>query len=117
MFGLAEDGKVNSDGLPNPLQLAVVAPLADSYDPRIPADFNLNQFFDFPGENSPGAFGCSPPTINAVETWQNGPEVDPAPLIAEVTGRGAVPVWFLAKSEMETAMSDGVVTIGEQARG
>ena len=36
LFGLAEDGKVNSDGLPNPLQLALVAPLADSYDPRIP---------------------------------------------------------------------------------
>ena len=36
LFGLAEDGKVNSDGLPNLLQLAVVAPLADSYDPRIP---------------------------------------------------------------------------------
>lgn len=36
VFGLAEDGKVNSDGLPNPLQLAVLAPLADSYDPRVP---------------------------------------------------------------------------------
>ncbi len=36
VFGLAEDGKVNSSGLPNPLQLAVLAPLADSYDPRVP---------------------------------------------------------------------------------
>lgn len=36
VFGLAEDGKVNSSGLPNLLQLAVIASLADSYDPRAP---------------------------------------------------------------------------------
>ncbi|MCB9430360.1 MAG: cupin domain-containing protein [Ardenticatenaceae bacterium] len=36
VFGLAQDGKVNANGLPNLLQLAVVAPLADSYDPRMP---------------------------------------------------------------------------------
>lgn len=36
VFGLAQDGKVNVNGLPNLLQLAVVAPLADSYDPRLP---------------------------------------------------------------------------------
>lgn len=36
VFGLAQDGKVNANGLPNLLQLAVVAPLADSYDPRLP---------------------------------------------------------------------------------
>lgn len=34
--GLAEDGRVNSNGLPNLLQLAVVAPFADAYDPRMP---------------------------------------------------------------------------------
>ncbi len=36
IFGLAEDGKVNNRGLPNLLQLAVVAPLADSYFPGVP---------------------------------------------------------------------------------
>jgi len=36
VFGLAQEGKVNANGLPNLLQLAVVAPLADSYDPRVP---------------------------------------------------------------------------------
>ena len=36
VFGLAQDGKVNDNGLPNLLQLAVVAPMADSYDPRTP---------------------------------------------------------------------------------
>ena len=36
VFGLAQDGKVDENGLPNLLQLAVVAPLADSYHPRAP---------------------------------------------------------------------------------
>ncbi|MGD2078415.1 MAG: cupin domain-containing protein [Chloroflexota bacterium] len=36
VFGLAEDGKVNENGLPNLLQLAVLAPLADSYAPNVP---------------------------------------------------------------------------------
>lgn len=81
----------------------------------IPADFNLNQFFHFPGETGPGAFACTPPTTTSVEYWANNPQTDPAPLIAEMTGRGAVPVWFISKSEMETAVADGIVTIGELA--
>ncbi len=81
----------------------------------IPADFNLNQFFHFPDENGPGAFGCAPPTATSVELWANSPETDPAPLVAEMTGRGAVPVWFFAQADIETALADGVVTIGELA--
>lgn len=79
----------------------------------IPADFNLNQFFHFPAEGSPGAFACAPPTTTSVEYWANGPDTDPAPLIAEMTGRGAVPVWFIAKTDVQQAMEDGMVTIGE----
>lgn len=81
----------------------------------IPTDFNLNQFFHFPGNDSPGAFACTPPTTTSVEYWANGPQTDPAPLIAEMTGRGAVPIWFIAQAEVEAALSDGVVTIGELA--
>lgn len=81
----------------------------------IPADFNLNQFFHFPGETGPGAFACTPPTTTSVELWANSPETDPAPLMAEMTGRGAVPIWFLALEEVEPAMADGVVTIGDLA--
>jgi hypothetical protein len=81
----------------------------------IPADFNLNQFFHFPGESGPGAFGCAPPTTTSIELWANGPETDPAPLVAEMIGRGAVPVWFFTQAEIETALADGVVTIGELA--
>ena len=36
VFGLAEDGKVGKNGLPNLLQLAVVVSLADSYTPDMP---------------------------------------------------------------------------------
>lgn len=81
----------------------------------IPADFNLNQFFHFPGNDGPGAFACAPPTTTSVEYWANDPQTDPAPLIAEMTGRGAVPVWFIAQVEVEQAMADGVATIGELA--
>jgi hypothetical protein len=81
----------------------------------IPADFNLNQFFHFPGDTGPGAFACTPPTTTSVETWANSPETDPAPLVSEMTGRGAVPVWFFAHGEVEAAQADGVVTIGELA--
>jgi hypothetical protein len=75
----------------------------------------LNQFFHFPSESSPGAFACAPPTMTSIEYWANGPETDPAPLIAEMTGRGAVPVWFIAQTEVEEVMADGIVTIGELA--
>lgn len=81
----------------------------------IPADFNLNQFFHFPAENSPGAFACGPATTNNLEVWQNGPETDPAPLESTMTGRGAVPVWFFSIADMDAAMADGEVTIGELA--
>ena len=79
----------------------------------IPADFNLNQFFHFPGEAGPGAFACAPPTTTSIEYWANGPETDPAPLTSEMTGRGAVPVWFIAQTEVEQILKDGIVTIGE----
>jgi len=36
VFGLAEDNKVGKNGLSNLLQLAVVAPMADSYFPGVP---------------------------------------------------------------------------------
>lgn len=81
----------------------------------IPPDFNLNQFFHFPGEDDPGAFACAPPTVSVVETWETAPGEDPAPLVAETTGLGAVPVWFFSAGDIGVAMADRVVTIGELA--
>lgn len=79
----------------------------------IPADFNLLDFFDFPGPAGPGAFGCNPPTTDSVEIWQNGPGIDFAPLVGKFRGLGAVPVWFASVSDMEAAVADDVLTIGE----
>ena len=83
-------------------------------DPNcVPDEFNLNQFFDFPGETGPGAFGCQPPTTDVVEYWAGEPGSSPAPAVSEMTGRGAVPVWFFATADIDAAMADGVVTISE----
>ncbi len=41
--------------------------------------------------------------------------MDPAPLVAEVSGRGAVPVWFFDAAELQEAQADGEVTITDLA--
>lgn len=79
----------------------------------IPAQFNLLDFFDFPGAAGPGAFGCNPPTTDSIEFWRNGPDVDFAPVSAKLRGLGAVPMWFVSLAEIEAARADDVLTIGE----
>lgn len=81
----------------------------------IPADFNMNAFFHFPGDSGPGAFGCQPGTTDVVEYWAGAPGSGPAPVVSEMTGRGAVPVWFFSRADINNANADGVVTIGELA--
>lgn len=74
----------------------------------IPANFNLLQFFDIPR-----AFGC-PLTVEGFVIWRNGPPpVDQAPMQQKLFGTGAVPVWFVSTSDLEAAVADGVLTIGE----
>ena len=73
----------------------------------IPADFNLLGFFDFAN-----AWGCAP-TTSGFEIWKNGPGIDLAPLQQELSGEGAVPVWFADTQELMAASEDGVLTIGE----
>ena len=72
----------------------------------VPEDFNLMTFFDVPR-----AFGC-PLTVSGHEVWDNGPGQEPAPNLAVTRGTG-VPVWFASWPEIEGAMSEGVLTIGE----
>lgn len=79
----------------------------------IPAEFNLLDFFDLPTATGPGAFGCNPPTTDSKEFWRNGPGIDLAPVMAKFRGLGAVPIWFVGWSEMEAAIADDVLTIGE----
>jgi hypothetical protein len=74
----------------------------------IPPSFNLLDFFDIPA-----AFECTPPTTDGFEIWANGPDIDPTPKLAELHGLGAVPVWFVSWPDLETAIADDVLTIGE----
>ncbi len=74
----------------------------------IPADFNLLELFDVPR-----AFSCGPATIEGFTIWKNGPDKDPAPLQGRFHGKGEVPVWFVRWSELESAIADEVLTIGE----
>jgi hypothetical protein len=76
----------------------------------VPAGFNLLALFDVPG-----AFACGPSTIDGFTIWRNGPQSDPAPIQAEFHGLGAVPIWFVRWPELEAAVADDVLTIGELA--
>ena len=75
----------------------------------VPADFNLLDFFDIPR-----AFGC-PAAVEGFEIWRNGPGIDAAPINVVTRGSAPVAVWFVAPSELEAAMADGVLTIAELA--
>lgn len=97
--------RISSDGAPQTSQWAAIVFYRDPS--CVPSDFNLLQFFDIPR-----AFGC-PFTIEGFEIWQNGPGQDPAPIQVKSRGLGAVPVWFVAPQELDAAMADGVLTIGE----
>lgn len=79
----------------------------------IPADFNLLDFFDYPNATGPGAFGCNPPTTDSLEFWRNGPGIDFAPVVARFRGLGAVPIWFVGWPELEAAVADDMLTLGE----
>lgn len=97
--------RISSEGAPRTAQWAAIVFYRDPS--CVPADFNLLQFFDIPR-----AFGC-PLTIEGFEIWQNGPGQDPAPIEVKSRGLGAVPVWFVFPHELDAAMADGVLTIGE----
>ncbi|MHC4550416.1 MAG: hypothetical protein ACYTEZ_16735 [Planctomycetota bacterium] len=70
----------------------------------VPADFNLLDFFD-----NPGAFGA-PLTIEGfvIRDAPTGP-----PIMAEYRGLPGMPVWFIAWPELQAAMADGMLKIGD----
>jgi len=77
----------------------------------VPADFDLGQFFHFPGPGGPGAFGCEL-LIEGFELWANGPQQDMGPLY--VRTRNAVPklpIWFVAWPELSALFDNGEVFI------
>jgi hypothetical protein len=72
----------------------------------VPGGFNLLDFFDFPA-----AFGC-PLTVSGFEIWENGPGIDGAPRKVVSSGQ-AVPVWFVLWSDLQSVLTDDVLTISE----
>ena len=77
----------------------------------IPADFNLLEFFHFPGPNGPGAF-ATPILIKGFYLIEPNAPRGTFPLLAVSTG-DAVPIWFVRWSDYRAAMADNVVTIGD----
>jgi hypothetical protein len=74
----------------------------------IPADFNLLDFLDFSGR----PFRCEL-HIEGRSTWVTLD--DPYPAAQFFQGTGAVPIWFVRWSELQDAVGDDVLTIGELA--
>jgi len=72
----------------------------------VPDDFNLLDFFDIPD-----AFSCEPMTVQNF-TIRKDPFLPP-PFQFVVHGLGNVPVWLVGTDDLEAAISDGVLTIGE----
>lgn len=70
----------------------------------VPADFNLISVFDIPG-----AFSC-PHTVHGASLWHGEP-FNGAPKIINISGSGAVPVWFVPwEAVSDQARADGVLT-------
>ena len=77
----------------------------------VPADFNILQFFHFPGPNGPGAFGC-PLGVNGFLLTEHDAPLGRFPQKVEMRGDD-VPIWFVDFDAFEAAAEDGVLTMGE----
>jgi hypothetical protein len=71
----------------------------------VPQNFNLLDMYD-----PPAAFGC-PLTVEG-ETWWHD-LADPFPFQIHLKGSGAVPVYFVKMSDLETAMADDFMNMDE----
>jgi hypothetical protein len=78
----------------------------------VPGDFNLLSFFDFSLFGIPQASRC-PLTVEGFEIWPAPPGPGIAPIHTVSWGLGAVPVWFVAWSEMQDLLADRIVTVPE----
>lgn len=73
----------------------------------VPADFNLIGVFDIPR-----AFSC-PHTVHGTSLW-HGEFMNGAPKIIEISGDGAVPVWFVPwEAVKDQARADGTLTVAD----
>jgi hypothetical protein len=74
--------------------------------------FNLLDFFDVPA-----VFGCSAPDpyLNGFGLFRNGPMNAPSQSRLQIVPGRVMPVWFVRWSELEAAIADDNLTIGELA--
>lgn len=77
----------------------------------IPEDFNLLDFFHFPGPEGPGAWGC--PSYHT-GTLYTEPDAPPTafPKIVDLEGT-AVPIWLVDAEEFHAAAADGWLDMPE----
>jgi hypothetical protein len=82
-------------------------------DPEcVPEDFNLLDNVDLVGfPANARAFQC-PLTVDGFQMWTTYP-FPGQPNLVFTNGSGAVPVWFVAWNELQGALADDVLTIGE----
>jgi hypothetical protein len=78
----------------------------------VPGNFNLLSFFDFSLLAIPQGSRC-PLTVEGFEIWPAPPGPGIAPIHTVSWGLGAVPVWFVAWSEMQALLADRIVTVAE----
>jgi hypothetical protein len=77
----------------------------------VPPDFNLLEFFHFPGPAGPGAFAC-PVLMSGRLLIEADAPLGTFPRKVWLQG-GNVPVWFVASDLFAAAAADGQLTIGE----
>lgn len=75
----------------------------------VSATFNLLEFFN------PAAFGCNAeePYLAGFGIFQGGPFDPPIQSRLQLVRGQTLPVWFVSWSELEAAITDDVLTIGE----
>lgn len=104
-YARIERGRIPTDG-----EWAAVA----FYRPPecVRSDFNLLDFFD-----APAAFGCNAagPYLYGFGIFMNGPFEAPIQSRLQTVPGRIMPVWFVKWSELEEAIADDKLTIGELA--
>jgi len=77
----------------------------------VPADFNLFDFFHFPGPGGPGAF-AAPLLMTGFVLIEADAPLGTFPKQVELRGTGT-PVWFVRSVAFHAAAGDGVLTMAE----
>ena len=77
----------------------------------VPAEFNLLDFFHFPGPGGPGAF-AAPLLMSGFSLTEADAPLGTFPKQVEMRGE-AIPIWFVPSAAFHAAAADRVLTIGE----